>query len=116
MTLVAQLVRFIYQSEASICPEELAEVQAVEGDDLEPSPRLPLEATRHPPGSAGKIAIMAERASRGEQLFHPEDRKGSGTEQAKLDNSVRLPKVRRAVLPRDHVPTEEGGLEDDWTC
>ena len=35
--------------------------------------RLPKEPTHHPPGSDGKMAVMAERAERGECLFHPDD-------------------------------------------
>ncbi|MBK9181471.1 MAG: hypothetical protein IPM45_18320 [Acidimicrobiales bacterium] len=31
------------------------------------------EPTAHPPGSAGKVEVMAERAARGEGIFHPDD-------------------------------------------
>lgn len=34
---------------------------------------LPAEPTGHPPGSEKKIEVMAQRASRGEQLHHPLD-------------------------------------------
>jgi hypothetical protein len=37
-----------------------------------PAP-LPTEPTRHPPGSPGKLAVMAERARRKQSLFHPDD-------------------------------------------
>lgn len=110
MTLVEQLVRFIRQHLGQIDPVELAEVLAVEGDDQEPAPLMPGEPTQYPPGSPGKIAIMAERAARGEALFHPLDRKGTGTTQRKEDTSARPPKVRKAVLPRGVTP-----FEDDWT-
>ena len=38
----------------------------------------PGQPTRHPPGSAGKVAAMAARAARGEPLFHPGDAEGEG--------------------------------------
>lgn len=34
---------------------------------------LPTEPTLHPPGSAGKLAVMSERARRKQCLFHPDD-------------------------------------------
>ena len=35
--------------------------------------RLPHHATLAPPGSAEKIAVLALRARRGEELWHPDD-------------------------------------------
>ena len=35
--------------------------------------RLPRYPTLAPPGSAEKIAVLARRAQRGEELWHPED-------------------------------------------
>jgi hypothetical protein len=43
-----------------------------EPGDGRPAP-LPSKATRHLPGTPGKVRVMAFRARRGEQLFHPED-------------------------------------------
>jgi hypothetical protein len=43
------------------------------GGETRASGRLPAEPTHHPPGSEGKIAVMAERAARGESCFHPQD-------------------------------------------
>ena len=34
---------------------------------------LPGRPTRHPPGSPGKLRVLARRAARGEQLWHPGD-------------------------------------------
>lgn len=34
---------------------------------------LPAEPTRATPGTPEKMAVLARRAERGEQLFHPED-------------------------------------------
>jgi hypothetical protein len=36
---------------------------------------LPAEPTAAVPGSEEKLGVLAERASREEQLFHPEDRR-----------------------------------------
>jgi len=35
--------------------------------------RLPQEPTTALPGTPDKVAVMAERAARGESLFHPHD-------------------------------------------
>ncbi len=35
--------------------------------------RPPAVPTVHPPGSAAKLAVLAERVGRGEDLFHPKD-------------------------------------------
>lgn len=35
--------------------------------------RLPQEPTTALPGTPDKVAVMAERAARGETLFHPDD-------------------------------------------
>lgn len=44
------------------------------GLEHDESPRpLPRTPTDHPPGSPGKIAVLAQRAERGLQLFHPDD-------------------------------------------
>jgi carbon storage regulator CsrA len=40
-----------------------------------PSYPLP-EPTQELPGTEGKIAVLTQRASRGQQLFHPQDKKG----------------------------------------
>jgi hypothetical protein len=40
-----------------------------------PSLRIPTP-TAFLPGSPGKVAVLAERAARGEQLFHPADARG----------------------------------------
>lgn len=51
----------------------------------EDDPPTPREATQAAPGSAEKIAVMRERAARGEHLYHPLDnftsiaRRGRGT-------------------------------------
>lgn len=36
-------------------------------------PRKPLHPTQAAPGSPEKIAVMADRVSRGESCFHPQD-------------------------------------------
>lgn len=38
---------------------------------------LPAEPTDTEPGSDEKMLVLAERAARGESLFHPRDRQGS---------------------------------------
>ncbi len=37
-----------------------------------PAP-LPKAPTTHPPGSAGKLDVMRQRAAKSEQIFHPGD-------------------------------------------
>lgn len=41
-----------------------------------PAPHPPDTPTDHPPGSPGKLAVLADRAARGEDLFHPDDAEG----------------------------------------
>ena len=44
------------------------------GNVSAPPPAVPCY---HPPGSEGRIATLAGRAERGEQLFHPADYTGA---------------------------------------
>lgn len=41
------------------------------------APPLPARPTDTPPGSPERMAVYGERCERGEQLFHPDDRRGS---------------------------------------
>ena len=41
--------------------------------DLDWMPTLTPEPTEHPPGSEGKIEVLAQRVLAGEDLWHPED-------------------------------------------
>jgi hypothetical protein len=43
------------------------------GFTFRPKGSLPEIPTSAAPGTPGKIAVMAERAARGEKLFHPDD-------------------------------------------
>jgi hypothetical protein len=47
------------------------------GNGSGPAP-LPARPTRYRPGSAEKLAVLAERARRQETLFHPADADGDG--------------------------------------
>jgi hypothetical protein len=46
------------------CHDELQAIQAEVGDEMEDTP-----ATRHPPGSKAKVAILAQRFHDGKSLF-----------------------------------------------
>jgi hypothetical protein len=54
--------------------------------------RLPQQPTAALPGTPDKVAVMAERAARGESLFHPQD--------ATLDGDWAL-----IVVPSQNRPT-----------
>lgn len=54
---------------------------------------LPSEPTQYLPGTEEKIRVMAERAIRGEQLFHPDD--------AKLPRSRKKIRIHKVHLDMD---------------
>lgn len=49
----------------------------VASDFVGPRP-LPAEPTEHPPGTPGKLGVLAERAAAGEHLFHAFDAREPG--------------------------------------
>jgi hypothetical protein len=49
--------------------------EAIAPDTYRADQPLPAQVTDHLPGAPGKLAVLAERAARGEQLFHPRDAK-----------------------------------------
>lgn len=54
-------------------PRELVEKVDRPFQDFFGPGKMPSEPTHYAPGSPEKIAVMRDRASRGEKLHHPED-------------------------------------------
>jgi hypothetical protein len=64
----------------------------------------PGEPTTAPPGSAGKIRVLTERASRREALFHPKDN---------LKRVLPNPREEVEVLPIPDVEVEVEDVEEE---
>lgn len=57
-------------------PDAWAEFLAFYFPDVYGEPFPPAKPTKHGPGTEGKIAVLEERAGRGEGLWHPGDAQG----------------------------------------
>lgn len=80
------------------------------GDDGPFRPAPCRQPTRCSPGTANKIAVLAERMERGEELFHPEDR---------LDcEGLQSQDVGRRNTPRDlsAIRTCRISELEEWEC
>lgn len=82
-------------------------------EDFQGPVTLPGAPTEAPPGSEQKIRIMMERASRREELFHPQDGRNRTTPPVRVTNRTPAPWIPQEEPEQEEILSEsfEGAEE-----